>query len=577
MKKTTNHSNKTRTAASGPARFRQAILLGLAVVLTMGAAAPRTLADEAYVLISKPTGQNSEVAIIDTSTDSVAATITLPETRRFFVSGTLNEGSRVLVSMNSSVYEIDTATRIVVRSVQTSFARLGRMAIDPSNPDRLFAIDWLGSVVEIDLASGASSAYTPFGSSFQLPTELAIRPGTSELYVGQWGQGIDVIDLSTDTFVRNFSNSAGGHGPQSSVGLHDLDFVDADTLLVGHNGAARWDLSGATPAIVHQSLDGDAGWGYDWAVTTDGSRIIQPGWATARIRQVDDWSFAFAPQLSNIYYGSAACGDDGSFLISSGDLSGSGSMGRGILKIGNQSDISIRTVLDFGADSWVILFGDPFRISGGVSPDSDGDGLTDAEEAILGTDPNNADTDGDGVNDGDEIANGTDPNNPDTDGDGVADGQDVDPLDPNSDSDGDGLTDSVETVLGTDPLNSDTDGDGIDDATEIDNGTDPTNADTDGDGEPDGSDPIPNSDTSATVSIEGVDSGVANRIVSPGVTLADYLAAVSGDCAAGAKNHGKYVSCVGKELNALKKAGVIAGAEKGALQRAAAQTSIGKK
>ena len=41
--------------------------------------------------------------------------------------------------------------------------------------------------------------------------------------------------------------------------------------------------------------------------------------------------------------------------------------------------------------------------------DTDGDGLTDDEEAALGTDPNNPDTDGDGVSDGDEVANGTDP------------------------------------------------------------------------------------------------------------------------------------------------------------------------
>ncbi len=41
--------------------------------------------------------------------------------------------------------------------------------------------------------------------------------------------------------------------------------------------------------------------------------------------------------------------------------------------------------------------------------DSDGDGLTDGQEAELGTDPFNPDTDGDGFNDGDEVANGTDP------------------------------------------------------------------------------------------------------------------------------------------------------------------------
>lgn len=40
--------------------------------------------------------------------------------------------------------------------------------------------------------------------------------------------------------------------------------------------------------------------------------------------------------------------------------------------------------------------------------DADGDGLTDEEEAALGTDPNNADTDGDGFEDGDEVDAGTD-------------------------------------------------------------------------------------------------------------------------------------------------------------------------
>lgn len=40
--------------------------------------------------------------------------------------------------------------------------------------------------------------------------------------------------------------------------------------------------------------------------------------------------------------------------------------------------------------------------------DADGDGLTDVEEAELGTDPDNADTDGDGFDDSEEIEAGTD-------------------------------------------------------------------------------------------------------------------------------------------------------------------------
>lgn len=44
--------------------------------------------------------------------------------------------------------------------------------------------------------------------------------------------------------------------------------------------------------------------------------------------------------------------------------------------------------------------------------DSDGDGLSDDEEAVIGTDPNNPDTDGDGINDNDEVNGGSDPLNP---------------------------------------------------------------------------------------------------------------------------------------------------------------------
>jgi YD repeat-containing protein len=47
-----------------------------------------------------------------------------------------------------------------------------------------------------------------------------------------------------------------------------------------------------------------------------------------------------------------------------------------------------------------------------ASKDSDGDGLSDAQEVSLGTDPFSADTDGDGYGDGAEVASGADPLNP---------------------------------------------------------------------------------------------------------------------------------------------------------------------
>lgn len=66
--------------------------------------------------------------------------------------------------------------------------------------------------------------------------------------------------------------------------------------------------------------------------------------------------------------------------------------------------------------------------------DSDGDGLSNAEELALGTDPSDPDSDNDGLDDGQDIAFGTDPLAPDTDGDGRFDGREAlidgtDPLD----------------------------------------------------------------------------------------------------------------------------------------------------
>ena len=63
-------------------------------------------------------------------------------------------------------------------------------------------------------------------------------------------------------------------------------------------------------------------------------------------------------------------------------------------------------------------------ISAGDATDTDGDGLSDAEERFFyHTNPNARDTDGDGLDDGEEVAFGTCPTAADTDGDGIDDGE----------------------------------------------------------------------------------------------------------------------------------------------------------
>ena len=192
-------------------------------------------------------------------------------------------------------------------------------------------------------------------------------------------------------------------------------------------------------------------------------------------------------------------------------------------------------------------------------PDADGDGLSDAQEASLGTNPNDADTDDDGVLDGAE------PNfSSDTDGDGL-----INPLDPDSDNDGlfDGTESGVTTAPaatsvtrghfipdadpasrtnpllrdtdrggvsdGAEDLNrngrvdagernpnlrtddttmppTDSDGDGLPDALETSLGTNPMDPDSDDDGLVDGLEPNVGTDTDGDGLINGLDPDADN-------------------------------------------------------------------
>lgn len=106
-----------------------------------------------------------------------------------------------------------------------------------------------------------------------------------------------------------------------------------------------------------------------------------------------------------------------------------------------------------------------------LTSDSEGDGLSDAGEALLGTDPNQGDTDGDGEgdqaeafldSDGDGLNDAIESSLLDADSDGVVDELDAENSNPNNDSDGDGISNIDETTNGTDPLDADDPGSVVD-------------------------------------------------------------------------------------------------------------------
>ncbi len=147
--------------------------------------------------------------------------------------------------------------------------------------------------------------------------------------------------------------------------------------------------------------------------------------------------------------------------------------------------------LDSDADADTILDGVDGRADANANGkpdyldplDTDGDGIADAVETALGTDPTVADSDGDGFTDGEEVKRGG--NAPaDTDGDGAIDALDDDDdgdsiltQDEVSDAQRAGISDDLDGDGKKNWLDADADGDGIDDGAD-------GRTDTDGDGNP---------------------------------------------------------------------------------------------
>ncbi|MCB9571896.1 MAG: tandem-95 repeat protein [Kofleriaceae bacterium] len=194
--------------------------------------------------------------------------------------------------------------------------------------------------------------------------------------------------------------------------------------------------------------------------------------------------------------------------------------------------------------------------------DRDGDGLTDAVEEEIGSDPDDADTDDDGVRDGDEpnwrddtdgdgVINVLDP---DSDDDGLFDGTELGITEPDPDTDVDAghfIPDGDAGATTTNPLDADTDDGGVSDGDEdanhdgvVDEGerdpNDPSDdqpvdpdPDTDGDGVPDALDDCPDVGDPDQVDSDGDGLGDACDPDADGDGFVDDVGVSGGGCDAG--------------------------------------------
>ena len=182
--------------------------------------------------------------------------------------------------------------------------------------------------------------------------------------------------------------------------------------------------------------------GYDDVVvgTGDENTLLQNSGAVHVFSGKDGIElYTFDGKYSGSHFGSSVSGavnSDGTSSIVVGSWGGDG---KGSVTV-------IATMVDLDSDG----------LTDEIDDDDDNDGLTDVQEAVLGTNDKSTDSDSDGLNDALEVNTyGTDPNNDDSDSDGILDGDELADL-VKVDTDGDGVSDWTETYFGYNPsLSSD--------------------------------------------------------------------------------------------------------------------------
>jgi len=344
--------------------------------------------------------------------------------------------------------EYDTGKRLALESVQ-----LG--SIDAADTDTNGKQDWVDAILAQGIDTDADGIIDR--DEIDAVTELSLS------------SALDPLSPDTDGDTL---------GDGEELELLGTDPLLADTDADGADDALSVEEQSGTDAVAHEDIDavlqtlwfadGDSlvtkggkvfAW-YDVTVTNTGSYRIGLQVRNYQDDPPDDYEFRVETTINGYSF-------DRLFVFADFDLSG-----RTYLNIPRLSAGTHRIGIKWTNPDPVYYYPIGKKRDSNLeveklflhaldAPDADTNGIQDWAEAELGGDPQE-DTDGDGLSDYDEaFVHGTSLLLADTDGDGLEDGQEIgldsDPLD--ADTDGDGVGDGVEqTQAFTDPLSADFDG-----------------------------------------------------------------------------------------------------------------------
>jgi poly(3-hydroxybutyrate) depolymerase len=225
---------------------------------------------------------------------------------------------------------------------------------------------------------------------------------------------VDIAVGSATTELKNTDGELSGASIGSWVGTvfaegtnnQDIDDLDGTDFNDGSNGDAGYD-------ILNAASDGGS-FGFTLSNFAPSSTVTVTVAAASK-----KWATNIADFTINGAFASNG-GDDFDIYANSQDP---GSGNATLLSWTLTGSSSYTFLMDAASTSRGAINGMIIEISGGtVDPDSDNDGLTDAEEATAGTDPNDPDSDGDGLSDGKEVNElGTDPNDSNSSAGGMDD------------------------------------------------------------------------------------------------------------------------------------------------------------